>query len=233
MPDDPDLELHDLSRPGTPTQKRRTRFFAELVLQHASSSWGVRTVDFAIFLGLIDVFPDTLLPASIYGFAIAATGAILSSWMGSLVDHTHQLSIVRWSVFGQKLSAIALCGFVIGMLGSPANIQKGLLGLTVAMGCLNKLATILNQVSVEREWTVTIANGSSEDLTFLNAWLRRADLLTSLLAPLFASLLLSVTSYRNGFAILAGMDALLLVFELFCQLKFVPRRKAHSVKQGP
>jgi hypothetical protein len=100
----------------------------------------------------------------------------------------------------------------------PEETKRGLLALIIVFGCCNRLATILNSVAIEREWATTIADGSNSKLTVLNTYLRRVDLLCKLVAPLFASLLTSVMSYTYAFTILAAVDIVGLVFELFCEL---------------
>ena len=219
MPEAIELTATERAQDSKLTSKEK-RSFAELSIQHLSASWSVRTLEYAIYLALIEAFPRSLLPAAIYGFATSATGVLLSNWMGSLVDKHHQLRLVQASIVGQKLTAIGLALLVIGLLQvKDARSRDGLLAAIATCGSLNKLVTILNTVAVEREWAVTVASGLQ--LTTLNTWLRRCDLSTKLAAPLFASLLLSVTSYTIAFAILAGVDLILLVFELFCEFTLI------------
>ncbi|KAJ6513536.1 hypothetical protein DFH09DRAFT_1374185 [Mycena vulgaris] len=47
-----------------------------LLIQHFSSAWGDRTAEFALYLYLIAYFKDTLLPSSIFGFAMTYTGLL-------------------------------------------------------------------------------------------------------------------------------------------------------------
>jgi iron-regulated transporter 1 len=57
-----------------------------LVLQHFSGSWTARSIEFGIFLALIDVFPNSLLPASVYGLCTAATAVCFSNLVGCSYD---------------------------------------------------------------------------------------------------------------------------------------------------
>lgn len=76
-------------------------------------------------------------------------------------------------------------------------------------------------VSIERDWVTVIAQGSSKKLTRLNTfvpdpftfrfsltrrwrYLRRIDLITKLVAPLFVSLLTTVVSYPFSVAFMLG-----------------------------
>lgn len=83
----------------------------------------------------------------------------------------------------------------------------------VFCGCVLKLATIGISVAVERDWVTAIADGNSEMLTKLNTYLRRIDLLSKLVAPLFVSLLTTVGSYPFSIAFLLGFGIVSMVFE--------------------
>lgn len=71
-------------------------------------------------------------------------------------------------------------------------------------------------VAVERDWVTTIAKGDGATLTRLNTYLRRVDLLSKLLAPLFVSLLTTAASYTFACAFLLGFAAGSMVFEFIC-----------------
>ena len=68
-----------------------------------------------------------------------------------------------------------------------------------------------------------MANGSSENLTQLNAWMRRIDLVTALVGPLFVSLIALAASYPFATAFLLGFSLLSMVFE-FVWIGIVFRR---------
>lgn len=81
-------------------------------------------------------------------------------------------------------------------------------------GCVLNLSTIGINVAVERDWVTAIAKPHREGtLTMLNANVRRIDLLTKLLAPLFTSLLTTVASYTFATAFIMGFAAATLIFE--------------------
>ena len=85
----------------------------------ANSSWGLRTAEFAIYLFLVTLFPDTLLPASIYGFITTGVAILLSGWAGRLVDEYHNLSVVRASIIIIKLADCAQYGATLALLYAP------------------------------------------------------------------------------------------------------------------
>lgn len=69
-----------------------------LYLSHALSTWNSRLFEFGAFLFLANIYPDTLLPASVYALARAASAALLSPWLGSYIDRADRLKAVRLSI---------------------------------------------------------------------------------------------------------------------------------------
>jgi iron-regulated transporter 1 len=65
---------------------------------HFLSTWNARVFEFGAFLFLANIYPDTLLPASIYALARAASAAVLSPLLGSYIDKTDRLTAVRVSI---------------------------------------------------------------------------------------------------------------------------------------
>ena len=141
--------------------------------------------------------------------------------MAALVDRMHKLRVVQLGLLTQKLSAMAMSGLMIGLfqrLSSGQQTKEALLALIILAGCVNKVSSVTATVAVERDWALIIAEDYPNKLTSLNTWLRRIDLVSKLLAPLFASLLTSVTSYTWAFTALIAIDFISIVFELICKL---------------
>ncbi|KAJ7635084.1 Ferroporti-1 [Roridomyces roridus] len=188
-------------------------------------AWGDRTAEFALYLYLIGYYKDTLLPSSIFGFSMTFTGILFSRWAGSLVDKMPKLSIVRWSIFVQKISALAAYACVLGLRSVDADARfspPGLLLflLLVFSGCVVHLSNTCISIAVERDWTLCISGGSSARLAKLNTWMRQINLLCKLVAPLFVSFL-TVTFDANdstpslSVVVLATVSALTMMFELY------------------
>lgn len=180
-----------------------------------------------MYLFLIVLFPDTLLPASIYGFVITGSAVILSGWAGRLVDVYHNLGIVRFSIVTIKIAASVQYGASLVLLYGFKNtvglarpwstpLASGMFAIIVLGGCVHTLSGTTIAVAVEREWVTTIASGSSEHLTTLNTYMRRIDLFCKLTAPLFVSLLTSVASYRFAAIFLCGVEGVCMIFEILC-----------------
>ncbi|BGO90469.1 hypothetical protein NBRC10512_006745 [Rhodotorula toruloides] len=199
-----------------------------LLAQHLSSSWGARCYEFASYLFLIRLFPNTTLQPSIFGFFTTGAAILFSGSVGHLVDIYPRLRFVRGSIVAQKATvgasyAIFLACFLRLEGGRHTPALIGLFVVLTLLSMLLNLATIGISVAVERDWVTIIARGDSNQLTRLNTFLRRIDLLSKLLAPLFVSLLTTAASYTFAAAFLLGFAAGSMVFE-FIWIEIVYRR---------
>ncbi|OCH89023.1 hypothetical protein OBBRIDRAFT_733305 [Obba rivulosa] len=194
-----------------------------LLVQHFSNSWGLRTAEFAIYLFLVTLFPDTLLPASLYGFFTTGVAIVFSGWAGRQVDIRNNLRIVQASVIIIKLADCAAYGASLVLFTAHGHqlshpwssaLSRGMFALIVVAGCVHNLANVTISVSIERDWVTVIASGSSDNLTTLNTYMRRIDLLCKLLAPLFVSLLTTAASYTFAAYFLCGIEGATMLFEL-------------------
>ncbi|KAF7796905.1 hypothetical protein EIP86_008090 [Pleurotus ostreatoroseus] len=197
-----------------------------LAAQHLSSSWGDRTAEFAFYLYLIQLFKNTLLPASLFGFFTTGIAILFSGSVGSLVDRIPKLQFVRWCILFQKLSATGAYACFLVLFATPlqASAASGLhasapvwilFALVVVCGCALKLATVGISVAVERDWVTCIAEGHDGALTTMNTVLRRIDLMSKLLAPLFVSLLTTAASYKFSVAFFLAFGIVTMIFEFF------------------
>ena len=117
------------------------------------------------------------------------------------------------------------CAAFLGLsinIGISANYRSAPVTAWVAIacivvgGCFLTLSNVGISVAIERDWVTEIAKGQPDGtLTRLNTWIRRTDLITKLLAPLFISLLTTAVSYTFAIAFTMGFAGLTLVFELY------------------
>jgi len=70
----------------------------QLYLSHSLSAWNSRMFEFGAVLFLASIFPGTLLYASIYALVRSLSAVALSSWLGSKVDRSNRLVVVRHSI---------------------------------------------------------------------------------------------------------------------------------------
>jgi solute carrier family 40 (iron-regulated transporter), member 1 len=151
---------------------------------------------------------------------------VFSGVVGNAVDAHTRLAFVRICIVFQKCSysaayALFLVLFIrfrseIETRGPVHTLVWTLFAVIVLCGCVLKLATVGISVAVERDWVTVIADGNSDHLTRLNTYLRRIDLLSKLVAPLFVSLLTTVVSYPFAIAFLLGFGIVSMVFEFLC-----------------
>ncbi|GKT46169.1 sorbicillinoid biosynthetic cluster transcription factor 2 [Colletotrichum spaethianum] len=144
------------------------RITRQLYLSHLLSTWNSRMFEFGAVLYLATIFPGTLLPMSLYALTRGLSGLVLAPMVGHYIDNNDRLKVARASI-----------GLPLGEYGRP-----GLLGLLSVLACAEKLYSIINMVSIEKDWVVVLAKDSTEALATLNAQMRRIDLLCKLLAPL-------------------------------------------------
>lgn len=69
-----------------------------LYTSHFLSTWNSRVFEFGAFLFLASIYPQTLLPASVYAMTRAMFAVFLSSATGYAVDRFPRLSVLRWSI---------------------------------------------------------------------------------------------------------------------------------------
>lgn len=216
-------EIMDVTAPNTVVGALDRKALYLLLVQHFSNSWGSRTAEFALYLFLVTLFPDTLLPASIFGFLTTGTAIILSGWAGHQVDTRNNLKLVRTCIVVIKLSACGAYAGSLVLLYHPrwglendlrTPLAAGMFAVVIICGCIQNLAGVTISVAIERDWVTVIADGSSAHLTTINTYMRRIDLLCKLLAPLFVSLLTTAASYTFAAYFLCGVEIVCMIFEL-------------------
>ena len=148
---------------------------------------------------MIEVYKDTLVPASLVGLFSKFAGLLLSGYIGGLVDSTPRLRLVRVCISAEKVLNSLNYGLFLVLFGplrhkaqdafhGRADIGSvlavwGIIILTVIFSAITTLANTGLTVAVERDWVTTIADGQSKHLTLLNTSIRRIDLFSKLCAP--------------------------------------------------
>ncbi|KLO96011.1 ferroportin 1 [Fusarium fujikuroi] len=150
-----------------------------LYISHTLSTWNSRVFEFGSVLYLASIFPGTLMPLAIYSIVRGASAITLSSWVGSYIDREDRLKTVRLSIVSQRLVVAASCAifFILSRAESPSDeLRVGLLAALIFMACIEKLAAIMNLVSVERDWVIVVARSDTTALRTMNSQMRRIDL---------------------------------------------------------
>ncbi|XP_043707232.1 solute carrier family 40 member 2 [Telopea speciosissima] len=181
-----------------------------LYVGHFLARWGARMWEFSVGLYMINLWPDSLLFAAIYGVVEATSTAIFGPVVGQWVDRLTYVQVLRLWLLTQNLSFIVAGGTVIVLLvysslkltNFPAFLS--LVVLTNISGAVGVLSTLAGTILVEREWVVVISNGKSpEVLTKMNSVIRRIDLSCKLFAPVFSGLIISFVSLKASAMTLA------------------------------
>ncbi|KAK9324239.1 Ferroporti-1 [Lipomyces orientalis] len=189
----------------------RNDILMRVCVSHFLSAWNSRIFEYSAVLFLASIFPGTLLPPSVYALWRALSAMFLAPAMGRQVDRTNRLVVVRRSIVFQRAAVACSCALFVAMIllsvGAASTsilIKAGFIAILSAFACVEKLASIMNTVSVERDWVVVIAGSSSEDLQRLNSIMRRIDLFCKMAGPLAISFLI-------GFTVLGSVWALLFL----------------------
>ena len=69
-----------------------------LYISHFLSTWNARMFEFAAFLFLAAIYPNSLLPASLYALLRALSAVVFANLIGQIVDNCDRLIIVRASI---------------------------------------------------------------------------------------------------------------------------------------
>jgi len=179
------------------------------------SQIGDRMWFFAAYLLLAKAFPtEKLILGGVYGLSISVTSALFSSSVGVWIDKTPRLKAAIILLCTQNLS-VAVCATVqiLGILKVfPESASIWLIGVATTLSCIGHLASIGVQIVLERDWIPQVFNG--EDLTSINAWIRRIDQTCMLLGPAMAGPLIGVSAVA-GAGLIAGWNVLSLIAEIF------------------
>ncbi|KAK6214417.1 hypothetical protein LQW54_004466 [Pestalotiopsis sp. IQ-011] len=176
--------------PPSPPQLPRS-LAIRLYTSHFLSTWNSRVFEFGAVLFLASIFPDTLLPMSVYALVRSASAILFAQSIGSWIDRGDRLAVVRVSIIGQRLAVAASCAILwimerrVGLV--TVRVTDGQFALVVLLACVEKLCSVMNLVSIERDWVVVITEGNDTLRRDLNARMRRIDLLCKLLGPLVIS----------------------------------------------
>ncbi|KAI1826361.1 Ferroporti-1 [Xylaria intraflava] len=208
----------EVSTEATASQRQvPARITRRLYVSHFLSTWNSRVFEFGAVLYLATVYPGTLLPMSVYALTRGLSAIVFAPAVGQYIDTANRLHVVRVSIIFQRLAVAVSCViFYILAIELPLGhgAKTGMLALLSFLACIEKLCSIMNTVSVEKDWVVVVAENDQAALMGMNAQMRRIDLLCKLLGPLFIALL---DGFSTRAAIVANfvMNVASLVLEYF------------------
>ncbi|ETS00227.1 iron transporter [Trichoderma reesei RUT C-30] len=186
-----------------------------LYVSHFLSTWNSRVFEFGAVLYMAVVFPGTLLPMSLYALVRGLSAIIFAPAVGWYIDTGNRLQVVRVSIVFQRLVVAASCAIFYVLAADvqlDSRVRAGLLAVVTVFACVEKLCSILNMVSVEKDWVVVVAQRDPAALRAMNAQMRRIDLLCKLFGPLFIATMDSQSS-RLAIVVNFGMNVASLPVE--------------------
>ncbi|KAJ4418753.1 hypothetical protein N0V85_001308 [Neurospora sp. IMI 360204] len=191
-----------------------------LYTSHFLSTWNSRLFEAGVVYFLASIFPDNLLPVSLYALSRNLAAILFAVPVGHLIDTAHRLTVVRASIVGQRLAVAASCGLFWALLElrlgwRASKLVDGLFGASVLLACVEKLAAGVNLIAVERDWVVVITQGNEDARRKMNARMRRIDLFCKLLGPLTVALIAAASVKAAVYATL-GMNLASVMVEYLC-----------------
>ncbi|KAJ6105270.1 hypothetical protein N7523_010080 [Penicillium sp. IBT 18751x] len=218
-----DLENAEASS-STPSGNRddaqgqvQTRIAYRLYTSHFLSTWNSRVFEFGAVLYLASVFPGTLLPMSAYALSRGLAAIIFAPAVGHYIDVGNRLQVVRLSIVLQRLVVAASCViFYLLAIDFPMKrvVKTCLLVILTLLACFEKLCSVLNLVSVEKDWVVVVAGEDYGCLRTMNVQMRRIDLVCKLIGPLFIALIDGMST-EAAILVNLGMNVCSVMVEYF------------------
>ncbi|KAL1917170.1 uncharacterized protein VTP21DRAFT_4826 [Calcarisporiella thermophila] len=160
-----------------------------LYIFQASSMSSHRIYEFSSALFISHLFPETLLPTSLYGFALTLCTIITSKWIGKYIDGKPRLNVVRTCCLLQEFSKVISC-LLFALLFSPFARNSSFLThfiflVILLLGCAMRTSFTGMSIAIDKDWVVVITNSTTvpDNTLIVNAKMRRIDLLGKSLVP--------------------------------------------------
>ncbi|XP_002526704.2 solute carrier family 40 member 2 isoform X1 [Ricinus communis] len=203
--------------------------------------WDSRMWEFSVGLYMINLWPNSLILAAIYGATESATIAVFGPLVGQWAEKLSYVKVLWiWLVMQNLSFMIAGCSIIV-LLVFPTLKSTNftafifLVILTNISGAVGVLSTLGGTILIEREWLVVISEGHPPSvLTKMDSIIRRIDLTCKLLAPLVAGFIISFVSVKASATTLAiwNSTAVWLEYWLFTSVyKGIPALGESSRKK--
>ncbi|XP_061375830.1 solute carrier family 40 member 2-like [Gastrolobium bilobum] len=181
-----------------------------LYIGHFLARWGARMWEFSVGLYMIDIWPDSLLYAAIYGAVESASTAVFGPLIGKWVDKLSYVKVLQLWLVTQNLSFVIAGATVVALLVYSSlkftNFSAFILLVFIINVCggIGVLSTLAGTILIEREWLLVISEGQPPELlTKMNSVTRRIDLTCKLLAPVITGFIISFVSLKASAITLA------------------------------
>lgn len=195
----------------------KTLIKQRLYVSHFLYVWNSRMYEFGIVLFIINLYPGTLFPSSLFAFCSSLSGILLSNTVTNLVNHGERLKIIKKTITIQRsfavLSATVLL-VIFQFFNDHSLLKKICLLIVIICGVVEKLSTIANKISISRDWIVKICSNDDVFLVELNTKLRSIDLFCKLVAPFFISSFITFAGFK------IALIFIILTFFISNQIEF-------------
>ncbi|PYH91069.1 iron-regulated transporter [Aspergillus ellipticus CBS 707.79] len=154
---------------------------------------------------------------SAYALSRGLAAIIFAPVVGHYIDAGNRLQVVRVSIVVQRLVVATSCViFYLLAVDIPITrlVKMSLLATLTLLACFEKLGSILNLVSVEKDWVVVVAGDDYEGLKTMNAQMRQIDLICKLIGPFFIALIDGIST-EAAILVNLGMNVCSVVVEYF------------------
>ncbi|KAI9209440.1 Ferroporti-1 [Polychytrium aggregatum] len=183
-----------------------------------SSSWSSRMDEFATSLFIITIFSESLLEVALYGLVVTLSAIIGGVFIGRVIDSHSRITVLRTSLVCQKLAIAgsALSLWTIQVFYGPETHPTetyALYGLSILFGILLKWSSIINTISIEKDWAVVIAHADPSTQRDINVVLRRVDLTCKIAAPFAVSIITTFLLVPQTMLVVASIGVALIPLE--------------------
>ncbi|RYR27094.1 hypothetical protein Ahy_B02g061424 isoform B [Arachis hypogaea] len=172
----------------------------KLYFGHFLARWGTRMWEFSVGLYMINIWPDSLLYAAIYGAVESASTAVFGPMIGRWLDRLSYVKVLQLWLVTQNLSFVIAGVAVITLLVSSSLKYTNFLvfiQLVVLINCAFHARR--NHLNRKR----LVVGEPPELLTKMNSVTRRIDLTCKLLAPVITGFIISFLSLKASAITLA------------------------------
>ena len=193
-------------------QRLRKIIYARLITKAGDSAWSL-----AIPLMLVELYPNSFLPATCFQFVLRSCLTLFMPIVGRFMDRTDRLKTVKYGIIAQIIGVIGT-GFT-PYLYTLFNDSYYLIPLIFLnfFGSLGIIGFNATFISVQHDWVPAVADKSS--LTWLNSRIQQSTLFCEVIIPLIAGILLSLGSPLNllhsGFGFLLLVNIISFIPEYF------------------
>ncbi|KAK7260039.1 hypothetical protein RIF29_25760 [Crotalaria pallida] len=191
-------------------QQNSSSLITYLYVGHFLARWGARMWEFSVGLYMINIWPDSLLYAAIYGAVESASTAVFGPIIGRWVDRLSYKQVLQLWLVTQNISFVIAGATVVVLLVYSSlkftNFSAFLLLVLIINICggIGVLSTLAGTILIEREWLLVISEGQPPELlTKMNSVTRRIDLSCKLLAPVITGFIISFVSLKASAITLA------------------------------